>query len=220
QARDRAMLLRIGAIDSAAAGLLPLLLQDLRAAHPGLEVRMVEDKTIRLLPRLLSGRLDLAFLRPPETRDPRLVFRHLFFETAVVALHEGHALARGDAITVEDLRGQPMIVPDRRARPHSHDLTVKLFADAGFGARVAQVADEKQTIVNLVAAGIGLAIVPRWAARLAVPGVVFRPLADASQATRSRLPLSAAYLRSTRDSARDAALDVVASRLAAYAAQA
>jgi len=46
---------------------------------------LLEDKTIRLLPRVLSGRLDLAFVRPPKSRAPNLVYRHLFYETPVVA---------------------------------------------------------------------------------------------------------------------------------------
>src|SRR3954451_9692857 len=67
--RARASTIRIGAIDSAAAGLLPALLHDIRSRHPGVTVSLVEDKTIRLLPRLLSGRLDLAFVRPPAGAD-------------------------------------------------------------------------------------------------------------------------------------------------------
>ena len=155
--------LRVGAIDSAAAGLMPQLLQILRREAPRIEVQIIEQKTIRLLPKLLSGGLDVAFCRPPDVRDPRLQFRTLFFETAVVALPESHPLAGRASIAIRDLADEPLIVPDRRSRPHSHDLTIKQFLDAGLTARIAQVADEKQTIVNLVAAGTGLAIVPRAA---------------------------------------------------------
>jgi len=63
--RSHAATLRIGAIDSAAAGLMPLLLRDFRARRPDVAVQLVEDKTVSLLPRLVSGRLDLAFVRPP-----------------------------------------------------------------------------------------------------------------------------------------------------------
>src|ERR1700712_964673 len=56
--RKHAAIVRVGAIDSAAAGLLPMLLHDFRARRPDVTVEIVEDKTIRLLPRLLSGRLD------------------------------------------------------------------------------------------------------------------------------------------------------------------
>src|SRR5207253_11243398 len=163
--RKQAAAVRVGAIDSAAAGLLPMLLQDFRKVRPDVTVQLVEDKTIRLLPRLLSGRLDLAFVRPPESPDKRLEFMFLFHETAVVAVAERHPLASRKRVTIADIENQPLIVPERRSRPHSHDLTMKLFAEAGCEARVAQIADEKQTIVNLVSAGLGVAIVPRWTSR-------------------------------------------------------
>ncbi|MGI4793251.1 MAG: LysR family transcriptional regulator [Janthinobacterium lividum] len=215
--RGSSTTLRIGAIDSAAAGLLPLLLHDLRERRPEIAVQLVEDKTIRLLPKLLSGRLDLAFVRPPAKPDPRLEVRHLLHETAVVAVPSSHHLAARAQVTVEDLAGLPMIVPERRSRPHSHDLTITLFAQAGLQARVAQIAEEKQTIVALVAADIGIAIVPRWTARMVVPGVTFKAL-DAPG--HGRLPLAACWAQGTRDLARDEMLALLQAQLVIYAAQA
>ena len=200
-------------IDSAAAGMVPQLLRHLRNEHPDIEVQIVEQKTIHLLPKLLSGSLDLAICRPPDVRDPRLVFRTLFFETAVVALPEGHPLAERGEVSIEDLVDAPLIVPDRRSRPHSHDLTIKLFLDAGHTARIAQVAEEKHTIVNLVASGAGLAIVPRWSSRVAVPGVSFVPLAMPVGATRNKLILAAAWARGTRDVQRDTVLGTLEAHL-------
>lgn len=201
--------LRVGAIDSASAGLMPQLLQLLRKDQPDIEVQLFEQKTIHLLPKLLSGSLDIAFCRPPDVRDPRIHFRTLFYETAVVALPSDHPLAEKSEIFIEDLVDAPLIVPDRRSRPHSHDLTMKLFMDAGLTARVAQIAEEKHTIVNLVATGTGLAIVPRWTARIAVTGIKFVPLAISSGSLRSKLILAAAWSRGTRDPQRDALLDVL-----------
>jgi DNA-binding transcriptional LysR family regulator len=198
--------LKVGAIDSAAAGLIPQLLKLVREEQPDLEIQLFEQKTIHLS-------LDIAFCRPPDVRDQRLNFRTLFFETAVVALPENHRLADQSSIAISDLADEPLIVPDRRSRPHSHDLTIKLFVDVGLTARIAQVAEEKQTIVNLVAAGTGLAIVPRWTSRLQVPGVSFVPLSIPDGTTRSKLILAAAWTRGTRDSARDAFLAVLESRL-------
>jgi DNA-binding transcriptional LysR family regulator len=202
-----APVLRVGAIDSAAAGLMPYLLQILRAEHPEIDVQLVEQKTIHLLPKLLSGSLDIVFCRPPDIRDPRINVRTLFFESAVVALPTDHPLARQHEISILDLAEAPLIVPDRRSRPHSHDLTIKLFLDAGLTARIAQVAEEKHTIVNLVATGSGLAIVPRWTARISVPGVSFVPLAVQEGRTLSKLILAAAWTRGARDPQRDALLD-------------
>lgn len=202
-------ILKVGAIDSASAGLMPQLLQHFRVEHPDIDVQLIEQKTIHLLPKLLSGSLDIAFCRPPDVRDPRITFRTLFYETAVLALPADHPLSQRSEITIEDIADAPLIVPDRRSRPHSHDLTIKLFLDAGLTARIAQVAEEKHTIVNLVATGAGLAIVPRWTARIAVSGVSFVPFAIPPGATRSKLILAAAWARGTRDAQRDALLETL-----------
>ena len=162
-------------------------MNDLRKEHSDIAVQLFEDKTIRLLPRVLSGRLDLAFVRAPKSRDPRLLFRQLFFETPVVAIASKHPLAKRKKVYIKDIADQPLIVPDRRSRPHSHDLTIKLFEEAGFEARITQAADEKQTIVNLVAAGLGVAIVPSWTSRMSVKGVSYLRLA--TERTSNRLPL-------------------------------
>ena len=176
--RNQATIVRIGAIDSAAAGLLPMLLHDFRAHRPDVTVQLVEEKTIRLLPRVLSGRIDLAFVRPPESYDKRLELLFLFHETAVVAVPDSHPLSSKRRITIADLAEQPLIVPERRSRPHSHDLTMKLFSEAGLEARIVQIADEKQTIVNLVSAELGVAIVPQMDLAHASAGCPLHPACD------------------------------------------
>jgi DNA-binding transcriptional LysR family regulator len=217
RSRQRRRTLKLGAIDTAAAGLVPMLLHDFRKQHSDITVQLIEDRTARLLPRLLSGRLDLAIVRPPEHRDRRLEWLTLFHETAVVAIPMRHRLAGRRKLSVAMLAEQPLIVPDRRARPHSHDLTIRLFDQAGLKPKVAQVADEKQTIVNLVAAELGLAIVPRSAARLAVPGVRYIPLEVKRADALRLLPLAAVWVKALRDPIRDEMLAILRSRLAGYA---
>jgi DNA-binding transcriptional LysR family regulator len=99
-------------------------------------------------------------------------------------------------------------------------LTIKLFAQAGLRPRIAQIAEEKQTIVNLVAANLGLAIVPRWASRLVVPGVRYVPFDLESTGKLSILPLAAAWIRGSRDPVRDDMLAILGSRLPKYASEA
>ena len=211
-------LIRVGAIDTAAAGLVPSLLRDFRELHAAAAVQLVEDKTIRLVPKILSGRLDIAFIRPPERLDKRIEKVMLFHETPVVAVPTQHRLATRRRLSVEALAGEPMIVPDRSSRPHSHDLTIKLFQRAGLRPQLSQIAEEKQTIVNLVAAGLGLAIVPRGASRLGITGVRFVPLASSDTAGLDLLPMAAAWLRNARDPLRDEMLDLLPLRLPRYAA--
>ncbi|WP_298884282.1 LysR family transcriptional regulator [uncultured Bradyrhizobium sp.] len=212
--------LRIGAIDSAASGLLPLLLRDFRTKHPEISVQLLEDKTIRLLPKILTGALDLAFVRPSDRADKRLEFLPLLQETAIVAFPQRHALAARKSVTLADIADELLLVPDRRSRPYSHDLTTKLFEQAGLTPRILQVADEKQTIINLVATKLGVAIVPRWTTRMAVSGVRFVPLRPRQSGPVGRLPLAAAWLRGSRDPARDAMLAVLEARLRFYAREA
>lgn len=175
---------------------------------------MFEDKTIRLLPQLISGRIDLALVRPPEIQDKRIEFLFLFYETPVVAFPERHVFARRSRVSITDLANQPLIVAERRSRPHSHDLTVKLFAEARLQPHIAQYAEEKQTIVNLVAEDLGIAIVPRWTSRISSRGVCYVPL-EASD--KYRLPLAAAWTRGSRDSTRDQMLKMLQAGLARYA---
>ena len=220
RSRIRATVLRLGAIDSAAAGLVPMLLNDFRQRHADITVVLVENKTIRLLPRLLSGRIDLALVRPPGTYDKALEFLFILHETAVVAVPANNPLARRRRLSVKDIADQPLIVPDRRSRPHSHDLTMKLFAEAGLQAQVAQTAEEKHTIVNLVAANLGIAIVPRWTSRLKVSGVRYVPLDAPGDGAMNKLPLAAAWVGDIRDPVRDLLLATIKEKLLDYAEQA
>ena len=90
QKNEKATALRIGAIDSAAAGMLPQLLPQFRDRHPEIIVQLVEQKTIRLLPKILSGNLDIAIVRPPETKIAAWSFTPSFARRPSVAFSEGH----------------------------------------------------------------------------------------------------------------------------------
>ncbi|MCC8950372.1 hypothetical protein H8A97_36200 [Bradyrhizobium sp. Arg62] len=81
-------------------------------------------------------------------------------------------------------------------------LHKKLF-EAGLTPLIQEIADEKQTIVNMVAARLGVAIVPRWTARMAISGVRFVPLRLTRGSSAGRLPLAAAWLKGSRDPVRD-----------------
>ncbi|WP_241666576.1 LysR family transcriptional regulator [Jejubacter calystegiae] len=200
-------LLRVGAIDSAAIGLLPQLIQLFKIKYPEVEVQIYEDKTVNLLPKILNGRLDIAFIRPPEMMSAEIAHHFLCFEPGLVAVPQHHSLAAQGSIEIRQLENMPMIVPERRSRPHSHDMTMNLFHEAGIEASISQVANEKQTIINLVAAGMGLAIVPLWISRFAVNGVKFLPIASAS--ALAGLPLSVVWLKDREDDIRQSMLQVI-----------
>jgi DNA-binding transcriptional LysR family regulator len=173
--KSKGAALRIGAIDSAAVGLLPTLLGEFKEHHPEIETRLIECTSARQLQHLLAGRLDLGFVRPP-VRERGLRYEFLLYETLVVAMPAGHALAAKDWIDIHELAPMNLIVPARQVRPHSYKAVMRAFAAAGEEAKIVLEAAERQTMISLVAVGMGLAVVPSWVAKLQVPGVVYTPL--------------------------------------------
>jgi DNA-binding transcriptional LysR family regulator len=215
--RKGGKLLRLGAMDSAASGLVPALLADLARLEPDLRVQLVEDRSIKLIPKLLAGSLDLALVRPGLRPFPRrLRTEFLLYETPILLLPAAHALAGEATVRVSDLGNTPMIVPARRSRPHSHDLVLGLFAAADVIPRIIQNADEKQTMLNMVAAGIGCAIAPRWWSSIAPAGVVARELALAELPGAHRLPLYVVWPRDIRDQTRDSVVASLVNGLSNY----
>ncbi|MFS2222650.1 LysR family transcriptional regulator [Pantoea sp. B65] len=208
-ARQNAGRLRIGAIDSAAVSLIPHILHLFRERWPEVEIQVMEDKTTKLLPKLKSGRLDLIFIRPMEQMDSALENQFLFYEDVVLAIAEKHPLAQYSEIHVNDLAGIPLIVPERKVRPHSYDLTMNLFDHAGFKPQLVKIADEKQTIINMVAAELGAAIMPRWVTRMSALKVKFIPLAAEYLNIRRKLPISAVWVKDSRDETRDKMMAIV-----------
>jgi len=200
--------LRLGAIDSAAAGLLPRLLPLFRRRHPEVATRLVEAKSAQILPMLRAGRLDVGLVRPPPAGSG-LRFEWLMQERPFAALPRAHPLARRRRLRPADLAGVPLILPPRRTRPHSFAMAVRLFTVQGLEPVVAQEAEEKQTIVNMVAAGIGVAILPEWVARMRAPGIAWLPLALPEGYDLGEWALGAAWVPGTPCPARDAFLETL-----------
>jgi DNA-binding transcriptional LysR family regulator len=210
---------RIGAIDSAATGLLAELIHDFKELAPDIELVLVEDKTSKLLPKLLSGALDVAFVRPPPASKSGVEFDFLLNEPTVVALSKTHKLSRKKRLLISDLKDEPLIVPSPRNRPYSYNLSTQLFINQGLQPNVVQQVEEKQTTIRLVGAGIGIAIIPYWSSKIGGEGVVYRPLVDKNKHVICELPLAAAWVRGWDDPMRDTLLKVTKTNLSRYAGE-
>ena len=195
--KDERRTLRIGAIDSAARGLVPALLNLFVPLHPASDIHIIEDKTINLIPKLKSGWLDMIIIRAPQMIDSSLAIRFITRESCVLAVPVNHPLAGKSRVTVEDFQHEAMIIPDRRTRPHSHDLTMSLFKHAGLTPHIAQFAEEKQTILSLVSAGLGLAVVPASYRTMNSESVSYIALELPEQI--KGLPLSIAWQKGNED---------------------
>ncbi len=195
--KDERRTLRIGAIDSAARGLVPALLNLFIPLHPTSDIHIIEDKTINLIPKLKSGWLDMIFIRAPQAIDASLAIRFITRESCVLAVPSNHPLAGRSQVAVGDFQHEAMIIPDRRTRPHSHELTMSLFKLAGLTPHIAQFAEEKQTILSLVSAGLGLAVVPASYRTMNSDSVSYIALELPEQI--KGLPLSIAWQKGNED---------------------
>ncbi len=170
--------LRVGAIDAASSSFVPEALVTFRTRHPGVEIKFVEAMTAPLVQMLEAGKLDLALLRPPR-KPTDCAFEVLRVERPIVVLNEQHPLAARESLTMQDLVGEPFVVPSKRIRPFAYDLVMAYFESVGAVPNVIIEATEKPAMMSAVAAGLGMALAPDWVSRLSFPGVTMRRLRGA-----------------------------------------
>ncbi|AKS36742.1 LysR family transcriptional regulator [Mycolicibacterium goodii] len=169
----------IGCVGSATYSLLPQLVRALGERLPGIEVSVRGEMLAPAqIDALRSGRIDLALLRPP-VHDEAVVTHTVRRDGLVVALPADHPLATRDDLAVADLRDEDFVVHTGHGRSVMSNLVATVCADAGFIPRIRQEVSETSTLVTLVAAGLGVAIVPDPTTALDIAGVRYVPLRPA-----------------------------------------
>ena len=170
--------LKVGFVSSLAYGLMPRLLEALRGVAPGIEVELFEQSSAAQCRAVRERRLDLGFVFLP-VEEPELKMRPLFREPLVAMLPARHALAGLPVVALERLHGEPFIMCSRQPRAGFRETVVGLCRAGGFTPRVAHSASSTAAMAELVAAGLGMALVPRSASDRETAGVAYRPLAGA-----------------------------------------
>ncbi|MDX2230814.1 MAG: LysR family transcriptional regulator [Leptolyngbyaceae cyanobacterium bins.349] len=169
--------LAIGFVSSAAYNILPPILKALRRQVPNVTLELRELTTREQVKAVWESKLDIGFVRPP-LQDEELASSVIFQEPLMVALPEAHPLGQGASISIQSLATEPFILFPRMVAPGLHDLILSLCLQAGFNPAVTQEAIQMQTIVSLVAAEMGVAIVPLSMQNLQRQGVIYRPLQE------------------------------------------
>jgi LysR family transcriptional regulator, benzoate and cis,cis-muconate-responsive activator of ben and cat genes len=170
----------IGFVASTLYGALPKVVRKLRQAMPQTEVSLVEMSTVDQLQALRNGAIDVGFgrIRIDDASVRREVLRE---ERLLVALPDDHELCAQDApISLTRLAREPLIVYPRRPRPSYADQVLSAFADRGLDPDEVHEVQELQTALGLVAAGVGVALVPASVERLRRDEVAYRPLDDSA----------------------------------------
>ena len=173
-------LVRLGAFQSAAAALTPEAFREMRAQHPGVELRLQAVEPDVGVERVASGDLDAALvlgsdLMAPPTA-PGVELRHVFDDYMLIALPEGHPLASRPSIPLAELRDEGWLMSDVGGTCGDSNIVLHACRDAGFAPRIEFASEDYTAVQGMAASGMGVALVPSLVTAALVPNIVVRPI--------------------------------------------
>jgi DNA-binding transcriptional LysR family regulator len=178
--------LRVASFPSAGATLMPLAVATFRERHPEVALTLAEGEPEEIAPRVRAGDFDLALLFEfpgvEERPSSGLRAKHLLEDPMHVALPGNHPLATKRALALSDLRKEDWVQTSAQSPCARH--VVRSCVAAGFEPRVSFESDDYETVQGLVAAGVGVALIPTLALTHVHPGIVVRGLAPRSPARK------------------------------------
>jgi len=199
-------ILRVTFVASAAREILPPILLRFRHDYPNVQLELREAMSAQQVAALLADQADVGFVIPP-LRDHEDIKTDIISRNRLVAaIPESHPLAKQDALPLSALSKEPWISFSARQGPGLHQIIRTACSEAGFTPLIGQEAPQMDTIINLVAGGMGVALVSRALASAGREGVVFRELVgpgapveyELAVAYRLEDPLVAAFVATAR----------------------
>ena len=188
-------LLRVTFAPSAAREVLSPILRAFRQNYPDVQIELTEAMTAQQLEALHTNRADIGFVVPPLHDAPQITCIAICRNQMVAVLPKDHPLARAKSLTLSDLASEPWILFPERHAPGLHRRIYAACAEAGFTPKIGQEALQMETIVGLVAGGMGVALVSAAIRTSRRKGVAFRNLSGAGTPVDYELAL--AYGRSS-----------------------
>lgn len=156
--------LRIGFVASATLEIVPAIALAFRRQYPGVDLQLKNLPTVQQVEALRNGTLDAGFVRMPLDENG-LAVTLIHREPFALVLAKNHRLARDKTPALEELAQEPFIAYGRRWAPSFYDVWTAICQKAGFVPRVVQETAEMSTALALVAAGLGVAILPEGITR-------------------------------------------------------
>jgi DNA-binding transcriptional LysR family regulator len=204
--------LAIGFIGPAMWNILPSLVRAHRSRVPGMHFRLHEMTSGPMIQQVRDGILDAGFIRP-FGHDEALEIKTVWSEPFAIAMVDDHPLAQQDVVDLADAADETFVLVSREGSPGLFDVCLALCQSYGFSPLEIQEGNTGGAMFGMVAAGLGVTLVPTSAAVVPWPGVAFRPL------TRSepQLALAVAYRRDNGSAALSSfleTLDAVVEQLA------
>jgi DNA-binding transcriptional LysR family regulator len=172
--------LRVGIVGSAMWGPIPSMLEEFQSKYPRVTWTIHELGPTVQYDALRAKQIDVGFWREPKLEEDELKRDNLkqelcFRENVCVAVNEHHPLAKQESIDLTDLASEPMLTLalDKSAFPR---YLIQCCVKAGFQPTIFQEANEPQTLLAMVGAGLGVTLMPETTSRIGWPGVVFLPI--------------------------------------------
>lgn len=165
----------IGHTAASTYALLPSVIELAKKHLSGVDLVLQEMLTLEQIEALRSRRIDLGFLRPPVSFSG-ISGARIFREPLVLAAPADHSLSTKETISMQDLDGQPFISYPPVKGSYFYQLLGGLFQIAGVAPNFVQYTYQPHSILAMVSAGIGIAIVPQAATNLKLENVVFRSM--------------------------------------------
>lgn len=161
------------------------MLRDFRTRYPEVELDLQHMTTGEQIAALTAGQIDIGFMRPsPAFRIPVPIREQTLWRDELMLALPARQAADSLPVALSALADQPFVLHPTVLGGGLHEHILALCSEAGFVPRIAQPARETSTMLALVAAGLGLSIVPSVYERICPPGVVLQPLADAGRHSR------------------------------------
>jgi DNA-binding transcriptional LysR family regulator len=196
--------LAIGFIGPAMWNILPSLLREHRSRFPGMHFRLYEMTSGPIIQQVRDGILDAGFIRP-FGHDEALEIRTVWSEPFAIAVPEDHPLAREEVVDLATAADETFVLVSRAQSPGLFDQCLALCQSYGFSPPVIEEGNTGGAMFGMVAAGLGVTVVPESAALVPWPGLAFRPLTK----REPRLELAVVYRRNNSSTALASFLETV-----------
>lgn len=166
----------------------PKLIASFRTERPHVRIIIREVHSEEQLLALQADDIDIGIIRnPPRRNPPELAIVKLLSDPLLLALHSGHRLAAQDSVGIAELREETFINYPRTSGTGIYQQVIRLCALKGFTPKVFQEVQEALTLLGLVAAGFGVALVPSGLSYVAIPNILFKSVVDSEATTEIHL---------------------------------
>jgi DNA-binding transcriptional LysR family regulator len=156
--------------------LIPAIIREYGKSYPDIILAPQASNTALLVARLRAGQCDIAFIRPPFDDASGLVIDPLVDEDSVIVLPNGHGLSHLASVPLAALAEEMFVLYPRALNPGNYDAVIDACRHAGFNPILGQEAPQIVAVAPLVAAGLGVSVVPRSTVRILPDEVCYRPI--------------------------------------------